>query len=76
MSTCVAVAQELIRFQSTNPPGEEKACVDYLAKLLEGAGLSVETYEFAPGRSGGARESGSDRNIAGTASACGSRAST
>ena len=50
MSTCVAVAQELIRFQSTNPPGEEKACIDHLAKLLEGAGLSVEIYEFAPGR--------------------------
>jgi succinyl-diaminopimelate desuccinylase len=33
-----------------NPPGEEAACIDYLAKLLEGADLTVKTYEFAPGR--------------------------
>lgn len=50
MSTCLAVAQDLIRLPSTNPPGEEAACISYLAKLIEGSGFVVETYEFAPGR--------------------------
>lgn len=50
MSTCLATAQDLIRLPSTNPPGEEAACIAYLAKLIEGSGFAVETYEFAPGR--------------------------
>ena len=50
MSTCLAVAQDLIRLPSTNPPGEEAACIAYLAKRIEGSGFAVETYEFAPGR--------------------------
>jgi succinyl-diaminopimelate desuccinylase len=50
MSACVAVAQDLIRLPSTNPPGEEAACISYLAKLVEGSGFAVETYEFAPDR--------------------------
>ena len=50
MSTCLAVAQDLIRLPSMNPPGDEAACIDYLAKRLESSGLAVETYEFAPGR--------------------------
>jgi succinyl-diaminopimelate desuccinylase len=33
-----------------NPPGDEAACIGYLAKLLEDVGLAVKTYEFAPGR--------------------------
>lgn len=46
----VALAQELIRFPSVNPPGEERACIEYLARLLEAGGFSIETHEFAPGR--------------------------
>jgi succinyl-diaminopimelate desuccinylase len=46
----VALAQELIRFPSVNPLGEEKACVEHLARLMEGSGFSVEVHEFAPGR--------------------------
>jgi succinyl-diaminopimelate desuccinylase len=49
MSTCLAVAQDLIRLPSMNPPGDEAACIDYLAKRLESSGLAVKTYEFAPG---------------------------
>jgi hypothetical protein len=47
---CVDLARTLVRFPSLNPPGEEKACADYVANLLEQAGLKVELHEFAPGR--------------------------
>ena len=50
MSGCLSVAQDLIRIPSMNPPGDEAACIDYLAGLLERAGLSVKRYEFAPNR--------------------------
>ena len=46
----VDLARRLIQFPSLNPPGEEKACSDFLASLLRKAGLEVETHEFAPGR--------------------------
>ncbi len=44
------LARTLVRFPSLNPPGEEKACADYLASLLARAGLGVELHEFAAGR--------------------------
>jgi succinyl-diaminopimelate desuccinylase len=51
MNLCtVDLAKRLIQFPSLNPPGEEKACSDFLASTLKNAGLEVETYEFAPGR--------------------------
>ncbi|MBS0530839.1 MAG: M20 family metallopeptidase [Proteobacteria bacterium] len=46
----VELAKRLIQFPSLNPPGEEKACVEFLAGMLTSAGLEVETYEFAPDR--------------------------
>jgi succinyl-diaminopimelate desuccinylase len=46
----VGLAQKLIQFPSLNPPGEEKACIEYLANLLSEGGLDVATFEFAPGR--------------------------
>jgi acetylornithine deacetylase/succinyl-diaminopimelate desuccinylase-like protein len=36
--------QELIRFDTTNPPGDEAACIDYVRALLENAGIETETY--------------------------------
>lgn len=47
---CISLAQELIRFPSLNPPGEERACIEYLAGLLARAGMDIQTYEFAAGR--------------------------
>ena len=44
------LTQELIRFNTVNPPGQEEACVAFLAKRLEDAGLEVKTYAFSPGR--------------------------
>lgn len=47
---CVELAQALVRHASLNPPGEERACIDHLARLLSQAGLEVESHDFAPGR--------------------------
>ncbi len=46
----IVLAQELIRFPSLNPSGEEKACVDFVGNLLSSIGFAVRAYEFAPGR--------------------------
>jgi succinyl-diaminopimelate desuccinylase len=46
----VQLAQKLIRFASLNPPGEEKACADFVADLLSEDGFSIARHEFAPGR--------------------------
>ena len=46
----VELAKKLIQFPSLNPPGAEKACVEFLASLLTNAGLEVATYEFASER--------------------------
>lgn len=50
ISDSLALARRLVQFPSLNPPGEEKACADYLGHLLRQAGLEVELHEFAPGR--------------------------
>jgi succinyl-diaminopimelate desuccinylase len=46
----VALAQELVRFPSINPPGHERSCSAFLANLLAAFDMTVETYEFAAGR--------------------------
>jgi len=33
------ILQKLIRFDTTNPPGNEKACIDYIADLLKQNGI-------------------------------------
>jgi acetylornithine deacetylase/succinyl-diaminopimelate desuccinylase-like protein len=35
----VALLQELIRFNTSNPPGNERACLAYLAEILGAAGI-------------------------------------
>lgn len=42
--------QNLIRFDTTNPPGNERPCVDYIAKLLKQEGIDSVIYESAPTR--------------------------
>lgn len=46
----VDLAARLIQFRSLNPPGEEKGCIEFLAAMLNQAGLEIEIHEFAPGR--------------------------
>jgi len=49
-SKSVELARKLIQFPSLNPPGEEEACIEFLADLLKTAGLQVEIHEFAQQR--------------------------
>jgi acetylornithine deacetylase/succinyl-diaminopimelate desuccinylase-like protein len=46
----VALLQELIRFDTTNPPGNEEACVAHIEALLNSHDIETERYEKVPGR--------------------------
>jgi acetylornithine deacetylase/succinyl-diaminopimelate desuccinylase-like protein len=48
--TPVELLRQLIRFDTTNPPGNEAGCVEYLRGLLEEAGCEVELYAKDPAR--------------------------
>src|SRR6185369_11794549 len=50
MTSSVALTQELVRFNTINPPGAERACAEHLAALLEAAGFAVELVPFGDGR--------------------------
>ena len=42
--------QDLIRFDTTNPPGNESLCADYISGVLAREGLSADVTESNPGR--------------------------
>ena len=42
--------QALIRFDTTNPPGDERACIEYIGGLLSDAGIDWQTYAARPER--------------------------
>ncbi len=42
---------DLIRINTTNPPGNEQAAAKYIVGILEKEGITPETLEVAPGRS-------------------------
>ncbi len=44
------ICQALLRLDTTNPPGNERLCTDFLAKELSEVGLTSETFEAAPNR--------------------------
>jgi acetylornithine deacetylase/succinyl-diaminopimelate desuccinylase-like protein len=46
----VELAQQLIRFNTTNPPGNERACIDYLNTLLIEAGCETVIVASDPER--------------------------
>jgi acetylornithine deacetylase/succinyl-diaminopimelate desuccinylase-like protein len=48
--TPVDLLQRLIRFDTTNPPGNEAECVEFVRRLLEEAGCETETYSKDPAR--------------------------
>ena len=50
MLTVVELLQELIRFDTTNPPGNEAACIAFVQGLLEEEGLETRILEQEPGR--------------------------
>ncbi len=46
----VQLLQELIRIDTTNPPGNERAAALHLQKLLESDGIETQILDVAPGR--------------------------
>ena len=48
--TPVELLQQLIRFDTTNPPGNEAECIGFVRRLLEDAGCEVELYAREPAR--------------------------
>jgi acetylornithine deacetylase/succinyl-diaminopimelate desuccinylase-like protein len=48
--TPVELLQQLIRFDTTNPPGNEAECIAFVRGLLEDAGCEVELYAKDPAR--------------------------
>jgi acetylornithine deacetylase/succinyl-diaminopimelate desuccinylase-like protein len=50
MTDVTTLLQELIRFDTTNPPGNEEACVAHVESLLHAHGVETERYERTPGR--------------------------
>ena len=46
----VEILQRLIRFNTTNPPGNEEACVAYIRGLLTDAGIESTVLTMAEGR--------------------------
>jgi acetylornithine deacetylase/succinyl-diaminopimelate desuccinylase-like protein len=48
--TPAELLQRLIRFDTTNPPGNEGECVEFIRGLLEDAGVSSQVYVREPSR--------------------------
>jgi acetylornithine deacetylase/succinyl-diaminopimelate desuccinylase-like protein len=46
----VSHLQRLIRFDTSNPPGNELPAAQYLAEVLSAAGVAARVFEPAPGR--------------------------
>jgi succinyl-diaminopimelate desuccinylase len=46
----VALTRELLRFDTVNPPGQERDCARMAGKLLQDAGFSVQYSEYEEGR--------------------------
>jgi len=50
MPSSTELTRELLRFDTINPPGAERACAAHLAEMLIAAGFSVELVPFGEGR--------------------------
>lgn len=46
----IDILRTLIRFDTTNPPGNEKACIGYVSELLESAGIPTTLLAKTPSR--------------------------
>ena len=49
-STAFELTRRLLRFDTINPPGQERACAEHIGRLLEDGGFEVEYHAFAEGR--------------------------
>lgn len=50
MRSSTELTQALVRFNTINPPGNERACAERLAFLLETSGFTVDIIPFGEGR--------------------------
>lgn len=50
MNPSLQLTRDLLRFNTINPPGAERACARHLGKMLEDAGFRVAYHEFEPTR--------------------------
>ena len=46
----VDLLRELLRFETVNPPGDERPCIEWLGDLLAAYGVEYDTYARDPGR--------------------------
>jgi len=46
----IKLTQDLIRFNTINPPGNEDELCNYLTELLQSAGFECMNVDFAPRR--------------------------
>jgi acetylornithine deacetylase/succinyl-diaminopimelate desuccinylase-like protein len=46
----IDILRPLIRFDTTNPPGNEEACIGYVRELLESTGISTSLFAKTPSR--------------------------
>lgn len=46
----VELLQQLLRFDTTNPPGNERQCIQWIAGLLQELGLEVKIVAADPAR--------------------------
>ena len=46
----VELLRELLRFETVNPPGNEKPCIDWIGDLLDAYDVEYETYARDPDR--------------------------
>lgn len=46
----VELLRTLLRYDTTNPPGNESECIEFVRRLLEAAGCDTESYARDPGR--------------------------
>ncbi len=50
MISPITLTQELIRFETINPPGNETPCARHLGRILESAGFQTHYYELGANR--------------------------
>ncbi len=48
--SALELTRALVRFDTINPPGNERPCAEYLGRILEDAGFAVSYHEFAETR--------------------------
>lgn len=46
----VALTQQLVRFDTTNPPGNESQCIQHIKALLDAAGIQNQVFAKSPNR--------------------------